>query len=189
MTIKELILGSEEIVKQLTEAIDRSEMSLKEAEKKILEVVNRIGQLMVNEVVAGVKEPVLENQVEVDGETVVFNRMSNLRFINRFGGQTERARRAYKYEGKSGGYYRLDEKLGMDRVVGEFSSLLTYLQVLFGVTGSYERSEELLSEVYLISSMRVSTWGISASSSENRRRAEESMTGGTRCCWRGRCYR
>ena len=74
MTIKELILGSEEIVKQLTEAIDRSEMSLKEAEKKILEVVNRIGQLMVNEVVAGVKEPVLENQVEVDGETVVFNR-------------------------------------------------------------------------------------------------------------------
>ena len=74
MTIKELILGSEEIVEQMTEAIDRSEMILKDAEKKILEVVNRIGQLMVNEVVAGVKEPVLENQVEVDGETVVFNR-------------------------------------------------------------------------------------------------------------------
>ena len=95
MTIKELILGSEEIVKQLTEAIDRSEMSLEDAEKKVLEVVNQLGQLMVNEVVAGVKEPVLENQVEVDGETVVFNRMSNLRFINRFGGQTVRSRRAY----------------------------------------------------------------------------------------------
>jgi hypothetical protein len=56
-----------------------------------------------------------------------------------------KARRCYKYLKKGGGYYPLDEKLGLD-VCGGFSPLLTYLQVLFGASEPFERSEELLSE-------------------------------------------
>lgn len=145
MTIEQLILGSRQIVKQLIEAIDASQIGMKEAEQRILEVVNRLGQLMVDEVVAGIQDPVVENQVRVEGQRAVFNRMSNLRFINRFGGQTVRSRRAYKYVDKEGGWYPLDEKLGLDRCVGGYSPLLTYLQVLFGASESYERSQELLS--------------------------------------------
>jgi hypothetical protein len=88
---------------------------------------------------------VLENRVEVNGEVAVFSGVRNLRFRNRFGGQTVRARRCYKYLKKGGGYYPLDEKLGLD-VCGGFSPLLTYLQVLFGASEPFERSEELLSE-------------------------------------------
>ena len=145
MLIREWLLKSNEIVKQLGEGINGSEITLKEAEEKILEHINRLGQIMVDEVVEGLKEPVFENRVVVGGEVAVFSGMRNLRFINRFGGQTVRARRCYKYLNRSGGYYPLDEKLGLD-VCGGFSPLLTYLQVLFGASEPFERSEELLSE-------------------------------------------
>jgi hypothetical protein len=145
MDIREWLLRSEEIVKQLGEEINRSKISLKEAEEKILEHINRLGQIMVDEVVEELREPVFENRVEVAGEVAVFSGVRNLRFINRFGGQTVKARRCYKYLKKGGGYYPLDEKLGLD-VCGGFSPLLTYLQVLFGASEPFERSEELLSE-------------------------------------------
>ncbi len=105
MDIREwLIRRSEEIVKQLGEEINRSKISLKEAEEKILEHINRLGQIMVDEVVEELREPVFENRVEVAGEVAVFSGVRNLRFINRFGGQTVKARRCYKYLKKGGGY-------------------------------------------------------------------------------------
>lgn len=144
MMIREWLLKSNEIVKQLGEGINGSEITLKEAEEKILEHINRLGQIMVDEVVDQLREPVFENRVVVDGEVAVFSGVRNLRFRNRFGGQTVRARRCYKYVNRGGGYYPLDEKLGLD-VCGGFSPLLTYLQVLFGASEPFERSEELLS--------------------------------------------
>ncbi len=144
MDTREWLLRSEEIVKQLGEGINGCEISLKEAEEKILEHINRLGQIMVDEVVGELRDPVFENRVVVDGEVAVFSGVRNLRFINRFGGQTVKARRCYKYLKKGGGYYPLDEKLGLD-VCGGFSPLLTYLQVLFGASEPFERSEELLS--------------------------------------------
>ncbi len=100
---------------------------------------------MVDEVVEELRDPVFENRVVVDGEVAVFSGVRNLRFINRFGGQTVKSRRCYKYLNKGGGYYPLDDKLGLD-VYGGFSPLLTYLQVLFAASEPCERSEELLSE-------------------------------------------
>jgi hypothetical protein len=144
MKVNELILQSEEIIKCLAEGINRSETSLKEAEEKILDHVNRLGQIMVDEVVERVSEPVYENRVVVEGEEALYSGTRNLRFINRFGGVTVKPRRCYKYTQRGGGYYPLDEKLGIDRCSG-FSPLMTYLQTLFGCCESYERSEELLS--------------------------------------------
>ncbi len=145
MRVKELILQSEEIIKCLVEGVNRGEIHLKEAEERILEQVNRFGQIMVGEVAEGVSEPVYENRVVVEGKVAVYDGMRNMRFINRFGGITERPRRCYKYLGHEGGYYPLDEKLGVDRCSG-FSPLMTYLQALFGACESFERSQELLSE-------------------------------------------
>jgi hypothetical protein len=56
-----------------------------------------------------------------------------------------RARRCYKFVNKEGGWYPLDEKLGID-YEGRFSPLMTYLQALYGASEPYERSEQLLSE-------------------------------------------
>jgi len=144
MELREFILQSEEIIKHLCEGINQTEISLKQAEEKILEHINRIGQIMVDEVVQGVKEPVGENRVIVEEKVAVFDGVRNLRFINRFGGVTVKPRRCYKYLNQRGGYYPLDEKLGIDGC-GGFSPLMTYLQALFGAGESFERSEELLS--------------------------------------------
>ena len=144
MELREFILQSEEIIKQLGEGINHGEISLKQAEETILEHVNRIGQIMVDEVVEGLNEPVGENRVVVGEKVAVFDGVRNLRFINRFGGVTVKPRRCYKYLNHKGGYYPLDEKLGMDGC-GGFSPLMTYLQALFGACESFEHSEELLS--------------------------------------------
>ena len=52
-------------------------MDLQEAEAKILEMVNWIGDAMVQEVVAGLAEPTSANQITVDGEVAVFERVRN----------------------------------------------------------------------------------------------------------------
>ena len=56
-----------------------------------------------------------------------------------------RPRRCYKFRHKKGGYYPLDERLGMDKC-GGFSPFLTFLQVLFGSARPFEESSQLLSK-------------------------------------------
>ena len=64
--LKELILNSEDLVKNLTKNIDNYEIDLKGAEEKILEHINKIGQAMTDEIVMKVKEPILENEIKVE---------------------------------------------------------------------------------------------------------------------------
>ena len=130
MKIEEMVLRGGEIVNELAEAIENRGIGLKEVEERILEYVNQIGALMVQEVVDRVREPCVENRVYVDGQEAVYDKSRNLRFRNRFGGQTVRRRRCYKFLHKRGGYYPLDELLGMDKC-GGFSPLMTFLQVLY----------------------------------------------------------
>ncbi|NIM45228.1 MAG: hypothetical protein GTO54_06280, partial [Nitrososphaeria archaeon] len=131
MKIEEMVLRGAEIVNELAEAIEDRGIGLKEVEERILEYLNQIGGLMVQEVVERVVEPCVENRVYVEGHEAVYDQSRNLRFRNRFGSQTVRMRRCYKYLHKRGGYYPLDEKLGVEKC-GGFSPLLTFLQVLFG---------------------------------------------------------
>jgi len=146
MELTELILQGGEIVNELSEAIEDRHIGLKEVEERILEYVNRIGALMVEEVVGGVREPHHENRVYVEGHEAVYDQMRNLRFRNRFGGLTVRSRRCYKFLDEPGGYYPLDEMLGVDKCRG-FSPLMTFLQVLFGSSRPFEESAELMSKV------------------------------------------
>ena len=64
-----------------------------DAEQRIVEFVNWVGDLMVQEVVEGVAEPTQANRIVVDGEVAVFEQVRNLRFINRFGEYVVRPRR------------------------------------------------------------------------------------------------
>jgi hypothetical protein len=52
MKIKELFLSSEDPVNTLAEEINLSNMSLKETEEKIVQFINRICQIMTDEVIA-----------------------------------------------------------------------------------------------------------------------------------------
>jgi len=146
MDINRLVLQGMEIVNELSEAIEKRGIGLKGVEERILEYVNQIGGLMVQEVVERVKEPCCENRVYVDGEEALHDQNRNLRFRNRFGGQTVRKRRCYKFVNSKGGYYPLDEKLGLDKC-GGFSPLMTFLQALFGSSRPFEESSGLISKV------------------------------------------
>jgi hypothetical protein len=105
MNIKELLLSSKELVNTLIEGINLSDISLKEAEERILEFVNKVGQVITDDLVKNIKEPTVENGLVVNGEVAKYHEMRRLRFINRFGGETVRLRRCYKYEKGGGGYY------------------------------------------------------------------------------------
>jgi hypothetical protein len=145
MELQEFVAQSSEIVNELSRAIEDRQIGLKEVEERILQFVNRIGDLMVQEVLEGASEPITENRVWVEGQEAVFDQVRTLRFRNRFGGVTERKRRCYKYLHRKGGYYPLDERLGVEKCRG-FSPFLTFLQVLFGSTRPFEESAELLSK-------------------------------------------
>lgn len=145
MNLQEVVVQGGQLVNELAEAIERQGIGLKEAEERILQFVNRVGELLLQEVVERVAEPFTENRVWVEGQEAVFDQRRPLRFRNRFGGQTVKLRRCYKFLHRRGGYYPLDEKLGMGNC-GGFSPLMTFLQVLLGSTRPYEESAGLLSE-------------------------------------------
>lgn len=156
MELQEFVAQSSEVVNELSRAIENQQIGMKEVEERILEFINRIGDLMVQEVLEGVGEPFTENRVWIEDEEAVFDQVRTLRFRNRFGGVTERKRRCYKYLRRKGGYYPLDERLGVDKC-GGFSPFLTFLQVLFGSTRPFEESAQLLSKAlgFAISSTAV----------------------------------
>jgi hypothetical protein len=145
MKLIEELQRCEELVKCLAEGLNNRSLCLKAVEEEIVTFINRIGCILEEEIIGHVEEPVRENRVIVNGEAAVFEGIRNLRFRNRFGGETIHPRRCYKYVDKPGGWYPLDEKLGID-YAGGFSPLMTFLQSLFGASEPYERSEQLLSE-------------------------------------------
>lgn len=133
----ELFSESKVLVNLLTAEVDRGEIGLTEVEERILDFVNRIGALMVDEIVQGVADPVNENRVWVDGRKALYKGETALSFINRFGGKVRRQRRGFQVEGKSGRWHPLDEKLGL-HICSGYSPLMTYLLSLFGSTEAFE---------------------------------------------------
>ena len=144
-TINEFLPLADILVKELSEQINMGNFGLKEAEEKIVEFINKIGHLLLEDVVEAIKEPVLENHIILDGKNAFYKDMQNLRFRNRFGQEIIRSRRAYSVEGQSKGYYPLDEKFGMDKC-WKYSPLMTYLQSLFGGCEPYSPASKKLSK-------------------------------------------
>jgi len=144
-SIKDFVPLAELFVKELIEQIDTDTISLKRAEEKIVNFVNKIGHFMFQEVAGNCQEPVIEDRVSVNGKIAKYHSMRNLRFIDRFGQEIIRRRRCYTIEDQSAGYYPLDEKLGLDKC-RRFSPLMTYLLSFFGACEAYDPSSKKLSK-------------------------------------------
>ena len=65
MKTQEVIEQAQDLVKQLRGRINGGQIGLQDAEGKILEFVNWVGDMMVQEVVEGVEEPTHANQIKV----------------------------------------------------------------------------------------------------------------------------
>lgn len=114
MKSQELVSTAQRIVKELSGGVNSGQIGLQDAEQRIVEFVNWVGDLMVQEVVEGVEEPTRANRIMVDGEVAVFEQVRNLRFINRFGESVVRPRRCYKFLDQPGSFAPLDAQLGIE---------------------------------------------------------------------------
>lgn len=132
-----------DLVKELQQQINRDNINFKEAEQEVLKYVNKLGHLLCQEVVEGIKEPFIENHVIVEGQEACFRDLQTLSFIDRFGQKLEKQRRVYKFK-TGGGYYPLDEKLGFDKC-GGFSPLMSFLLSFYGGSGAYAEAAKKLS--------------------------------------------
>lgn len=135
---------AEALVNELSEQLDADNLTLLDAEKQIVNFVNRIGNLIFEEVITKVKEPTVENTLWVEGKKAVYKQTDNLRIKTRFGGEIVRQRRTYKIQGEKGNYCPLDEKLGMNKC-GRYSPLMTYLLSFFGGCEAYGPSSKKVS--------------------------------------------
>jgi hypothetical protein len=61
--------------------VNEGRISFVEGEREILRYTNGIGSLMTQEVLEGVREPTVENRLEVRGKVVVYEGTRNLRFF------------------------------------------------------------------------------------------------------------
>jgi len=143
--INDFIPLADVLVNELSKQINYNEIDLKQAEEKILRFIYKIGHLLLDEVIHNIKEPTYENRIIVDGKEAIYRDMQNLHFKNRFGEIIERQRRSYKLKDDKGGYYPLDEKLGLDICAG-YSPLMTYLLSYFGGCEPYKAASKKLNE-------------------------------------------
>ena len=142
--LAELFAEADVLVNRSILDLDRGALDLKDVEHRILEFVNRVGALLVDEVIQGVADPVTENCVWVEGHKAVYKGGTALSFINRFGTIVKSQRRGYRTQGGEGRWHPMDEKLGVHRCCG-YSPLMTYLLSLFGSGEAFDPASKKLS--------------------------------------------
>jgi hypothetical protein len=142
---EELIQLAVALVKELVESIDDGTVSLVDAEKKVVEYLNKLGGMMIESIVQSVAEPTLENRVMIEDKVASFDKKRALTFKSRFGKQVRRMRRCYKVEGAACGYAPLDEKLGVTS--RGYSPLMVYLMSSFGGSAAFAAEAKKMSEV------------------------------------------
>jgi hypothetical protein len=145
MNLNDLLLHSPILVKELTEGLNCEGLTLTDVETRILQFIHQIGQAIEEEVCSAIREPTIENRLKVNDKVAVFDGNRSLSFRNRFGGITHIQRRCYKYLSDPGGWYPVDEKLGLDKCLG-YSPLMSYLLSSFGASEPFAHAAELLGE-------------------------------------------
>jgi hypothetical protein len=146
------------LVKELTEHLNTDKKSLFEVEQELVTFIHKIGHLLLSEIIEGVKEPIQENTVWMEGKKAVYKQRQQLRLKNRFGDDIVKTRRAYYLPEEKKGYYPLDEKLGTTVCKG-FTPFMTYLLSFFGGCEAYTPAAKQLSTVlgFSVSSTAVQT--------------------------------
>lgn len=143
MKLEVVLQNAQVLVNRLQHEIEEGKKNMKTAEEEILELCNRLGGLMIEEVFHGIKEPEQENVIFVKQGKAVYKDRQVLRLLTRFGNSIERRRRRYHIDGQ-GGYYPLDNLLGTDKCAG-YTPLMTYLLALYGGSEPYQRGGRRLS--------------------------------------------
>jgi hypothetical protein len=142
MNLNELLMQSEILVRELAEGLNYEGLTLTDVETRILQFIHRIGQALEEKVCGAIGEPTNENRLRVNGKVAVYDGNRLLSFRTRFGGLTKIHRRCYKYLNEPGGWYLVDEKLGLDKCLG-YSPLMSYLLSSFGVSEPFAHAAEL----------------------------------------------
>ena len=106
--------------------------------------MNRVGGLLVEQVVDGVRDPLTENRAWVGSKKARYKDSSAMKYLSRFGTVIRRKRRGYWIEGEHGRWFPLDEALGLDRCCG-FTPLMSYLLTSLGSSEAYARAGAKLS--------------------------------------------
>ena len=91
--IGEFLHIAEALVNELGQQLNADSKTLFEVEQEILRFINRIGNVLLTEVITQAIEPTRENTILVEGKKAVFKQMYNLRIRNRFGDEIVRRRR------------------------------------------------------------------------------------------------
>ena len=134
---------AELVVNDLVGEINSGEANLEQAERRVVEFVNRLGGMLTAEVLERVAEPTTANTIYVGERKARYKSSERLELKTRFGTTVTRRRRRYAVEG-GGNYYPLDEQLGLG-LCGGFTPLVTYLLSLFGSGEPYEPAADRLS--------------------------------------------
>ena len=142
-TLSEFVPRARDLVNELVNEVNLSGVDFQGVESRILTFVYELAHEMLQQVIEGVVEPVLENRVVVDGKKAMYKDLQTLSFRDRFGGVVRRKRRRYAIAEESKGWYPLDEKIGMDKCAG-FSPLMSYLLCFFGSNLPYANGAEKL---------------------------------------------
>ena len=85
MKAEELVQRCEELVNELKAAVEQEGLGLIEVEKRVLCFINSIGSLMLQEVVEGAREPLVNNRAYVGDDEVRYLDERPMSFLNRFG--------------------------------------------------------------------------------------------------------
>ena len=70
--LEELLTEAKGLVNRSIQDIQWGHIGLKEVEERVVELLNRAGGLLVDQVVEGVSDPVLENCVWVEGKRAIY---------------------------------------------------------------------------------------------------------------------
>lgn len=134
------------LVNELVADVNAGVADLMDVERRIVEFTNAVGGLVTQEVIESVSEPVVHNEFVVNGAVARYKDKDRMRLRTRFGSIVTRSRRRYHLEGRSGGYYPLDERLGLDHCSG-YTPLMTYLISMSGACGAYTPAARQLTAV------------------------------------------
>ena len=94
-TINNFLPLAKILVKKLSEQINLDVIDLKKTKEKIVIFINKIEHFLLKNVIDKIKEPIMENQVFINGKKAYYRNMQNLRFKNRFGEEINYSRRSY----------------------------------------------------------------------------------------------
>ena len=145
MKTTDFLSQAEQLANSLTHEVNRGGADLQHVEECILDFVYCVGHEMFQSVSDGLADPVYENHGLVEGKNAYYKGEQRLRFEDRFGRMTTIQRCRYAIEGESGGWYPLDENLGMNKCYG-YSPLMSYLLSFYGGHMPYADAAEKLQQ-------------------------------------------